>query len=33
MESRIKEKNQLRYVAFTRARKNLYVLCESTTYI
>lgn len=28
MESRIKEKNQIRYVAYTRAKENLFIVYE-----
>jgi superfamily I DNA/RNA helicase len=28
LESRIKEKNQLRYVAYTRAKTNLYIVYD-----
>jgi len=28
LESRVKEKNQLRYVAYTRAKENLFIVCE-----
>ena len=30
LESRIKEKNQLRYVAYTRAKTNLYIVYDDT---
>jgi hypothetical protein len=31
MERRVREKNQLRYVAYTRPKKNLYIICEGTS--
>jgi hypothetical protein len=32
MESRIKEKNQIRYVSYTRAKENLYIVYERRVY-
>lgn len=31
LEYRVKEKNQLRYVAYTRAKKELYIVCKEET--